>query len=303
MPNTLAHLGIQGVVTRSIIRKADIKWIFLGAVLPDIPWIARRIVIAVLPGIDPVAVRIYAIAQSSLFSCLILAVAFSLFSQIPRRVFAILSLNALLHLLVDASEAKWGNGVHLLAPYSWDTFNLGLFWPESTAVFLLSLVGMIFVVYIWLKGSWGVSMGLRFPTSRKGLAITILIVFYLVLPALVMTDIKTANAHSIARINDPCKSCQVAFDRAKYYAGDRHRLKTWAKEYSLQEKYLNHSAIVSIKGSFVDETTIQINSIHEHKGINRDLLSYIGLLLILAVWANDFIAIKLKSGKKYFNRA
>jgi hypothetical protein len=35
MPNTLAHLGIQGVATLSWLKKADLKWIFIGCIIPD----------------------------------------------------------------------------------------------------------------------------------------------------------------------------------------------------------------------------------------------------------------------------
>ena len=44
MPNTLAHLAINGLATRSLIRGANLKWIFLGAIIPDIPWILQRVV-------------------------------------------------------------------------------------------------------------------------------------------------------------------------------------------------------------------------------------------------------------------
>ena len=39
MPNSLVHFAVQGVVTRSVLRDADIKWVFLGCIIPDVPWI------------------------------------------------------------------------------------------------------------------------------------------------------------------------------------------------------------------------------------------------------------------------
>jgi len=44
---------------------------FLGLVIPDIPWINLRVAMAVLPAIDPIDIRIIAIAQSSLFFVLL----------------------------------------------------------------------------------------------------------------------------------------------------------------------------------------------------------------------------------------
>ena len=73
MPNTLAHFGIQGVATRMIIRNADLKWIIFGTIIPDIPWITNRILLTIVPSIDPINLRVYVIAQSSLFFCLILS--------------------------------------------------------------------------------------------------------------------------------------------------------------------------------------------------------------------------------------
>ena len=75
MPNTLAHLGIQGVATRAFIRTADVKWIFLGAVIPDIPWILQRLVRGTLPGVDLYELRLYATVQASLAVCLLAAAA------------------------------------------------------------------------------------------------------------------------------------------------------------------------------------------------------------------------------------
>ena len=156
MPNTLAHLGVQGFLTRTIIREADIKWIFLGALIPDFPWIARRAILFLIPQVDPIDLRLYAIAQSSLAGCLLLAAAISLLTYKPLRIFIILAINSLLHLLIDALQTKWGNGVHLLAPVSWHTWNLGYFWPETMATYALTVLGVIYVLYVLFKRSCGI---------------------------------------------------------------------------------------------------------------------------------------------------
>ena len=78
MPNTLAHFGIQGVATRLVVRDADPKWIFLGGVLPDVPWILNRGLPALVPGVDRIDLRLYAVLQSSLAGSLVLAGAVAL---------------------------------------------------------------------------------------------------------------------------------------------------------------------------------------------------------------------------------
>ena len=69
MPNTLAHLGVQGIATRSVLRDADLKWIYLGCIIPDVSWIIQRLVRYVIPNIDLYDLRLYAIVQASLLFC------------------------------------------------------------------------------------------------------------------------------------------------------------------------------------------------------------------------------------------
>ncbi len=167
MPNTLAHLGLQGILTRAVIRKADIKWIFLGALIPDFPWIARRAILIVFPQVDAIDLRLYTIAQSSLAGCLLIAIAISLLTYKPFRIFIILAMNSFLHLLIDALQTKWGNGVHLLAPASWHTWNLGYFWPETMVTYTLTVLGVIYFLYLLFKRSWGKTVSLK-KNKRSG---------------------------------------------------------------------------------------------------------------------------------------
>jgi hypothetical protein len=285
MPNTLAHLGIQGLATRSIIHHADIKWVFLGAILPDIPWIVRRMVHFFVTGVDPISLRLYAIAQASLFLTLILAAAIALLSQRPRIVFFILGLNAFLHLVLDSLQTKWGNGVHLLAPISWNTLNFELFWPDSWITYLLSIFSLVYIILVLFKKHWEEIQSIRFIQFKKIAGIFGLLTCYVVLPYVFMPQIIKADAHSIAKIKNPCDNCLVAFDRAHYIVDNQHSLKTWAREYNIKKEHINHSAIVSIKCYFCDKETIIINDFYEHKGLNRDILSYFGLLIVFFIWS------------------
>lgn len=115
MPNTLAHIGIQGIATRSIIKDADYKWILIGCIIPDVPWILQRIV-SVVFNVDLYALRLYATVQSSFFFCIILSLVLATFSKQYWRVFIILSTNSFFHLILDSLQTKWANGVHLFAP-------------------------------------------------------------------------------------------------------------------------------------------------------------------------------------------
>jgi hypothetical protein len=166
LPNTLAHFGIQGIATRGLIRNADLKWIVAGAILPDIPWILRRALIKLAPAIDPIDLHLYSTAQSSLVLCLLLAGALACFARHPKRIFIILALNSLIHLLLDACQKKWGEGVILMAPLSWHPRNFGFFWPESWPTHLLTLLGLVYLTAILFRKDWGESIDLCRPRGR-----------------------------------------------------------------------------------------------------------------------------------------
>ena len=102
MPNTLAHLGVQGIATRSWLTKAELKWIFIGCIIPDLPWILQRLIWICFPNIERYGLRLFAAIQSSLFFCLILSFALAAFAKRFWKVFIILFINSLLHLLLDA---------------------------------------------------------------------------------------------------------------------------------------------------------------------------------------------------------
>ena len=148
MPSTLGHIAVQGLLTRPAFPRLAARWILLGAVLPDLPWILKRITLVAIPSIDPYDARLYFLIQASLVFCLLLAGALAALSRRPRLVFSCLAVSSLLHLLTDATQIKWGVGVHLLAPVSWEPLKLGLFWPESLPSILLTLVGLVVVVGI-----------------------------------------------------------------------------------------------------------------------------------------------------------
>ena len=150
-----------------MLRQADPKWIFVGCIIPDVPWILQRIVRPVITDPDLLYdLRLYTIAQASLICCLLLCGAFAVLSANPGRIFAILSLNSCFHLLLDAFQTKWGNGVHLLAPLRWEAVNFGLFWPESPVTVALTAFGAVYCALFWWRGT-GKPVGLTVSSPRR----------------------------------------------------------------------------------------------------------------------------------------
>lgn len=287
MPNMLAHYGVQGVVTRLCIRDADPKWTLLGCLIPDLPWILQRLGRVLLPGLDLYDLRLYAIVQASFAACLLLCGALALMASAPWKVFRILALNALLHLLLDACQTKWANGVHLVAPFSWRLFNIGLFWPESLPTLLLTLFGLVYVIYLWRCADVEPRSPWR-PALRRSLFALLLLGMYTLVPLVFLSAPYAQDNHSIKTLRErPLRTGRaVEFDRMRYLkrpTGDV--IRTFAREeLDVIGAPLDHTAIVSVRASFVDPGRIHIRHLHVHWGRARDVASYLGLLLLVAYW-------------------
>jgi hypothetical protein len=113
MPNTLAHIGFQGITTKSIFKYADLKWIYIGCIIPDFPWIVQR-VLKTTNLFNLYDVRDYSIILATFLFCIIFSAAVSFFSRDYKRVFLILVFSSFFHLMLDPLQIKWANGVHLL---------------------------------------------------------------------------------------------------------------------------------------------------------------------------------------------
>ena len=280
MPNTLAHLGINGLLTRTLIKQADLILIYFGALIPDIPWIFQRIVPALFPKINLFDLRLYCVVVASLFFSAILSFAFANIFSDTKRTFLIFSLGSLLHLLLDSIETKWANGVHLFAPFSWELYNAGFFWPENIFIYLLTALGFLYLIWNWRQT---INPSLQFSLSSSKLSLSIfLVMIYLFLPFLFMNNAEEANNHFVKTLrkydNRPGKYFEI--DRGKYIDNPKgDRLATsFNEELKVVNLNLSKSEIMSIRGKFISKNEIQILEYHVHS--NRDLFTYIALLII-----------------------
>lgn len=299
MPNTLAHLGIQAIVTRSVIRDADEKWIYIGAVLPDVGWILQRVAqrAAVL---DPYDVRLYAIAQTSLFVTLLLAVGVSLFARRWRLTLAILAMNVVIHLLLDACEIKWGNGVALFAPLSWELVNWGQFWPEQWPTQLLTLVGLAYVL-VTLRRAVRIPLDVYWPGTPRFLIGACLISAYMILPWMLRDGPLAANVHYVQNLRDPKLRTRsyIEFDRERFDPGENGgTLDFFAPPpVGIVGIDLPRPATVSLRGQFIDANTIEVFQYHEHRGPSRDMPTLVGLSLVLAMVAAAWLRGRIGDGR------
>ena len=285
MPNTLAHLGVQSLLGRGLQRGAPLPWLALGCVLPDAGWILQRVVRALPLGVDPYELRLYAIAQSTLVVVLLLSGAFAALAARPRRVLLLLAFAALVHLLLDATQIKIGNGVHLLAPLSWELFGLGWFWPEDAPSWILTGLGLGVFLYAWPR--WREEGVLLVLSPARLVASASLLVLWLALPLTLRAGPEAADNHSVRTLRAPERTGLVAgFDRDRYRVEPNGPvLVTLAGEpLRVVGAPLSRSGAVSARARFVSHDRIEILELHAHRPLGRDMPTYVGLALVAATW-------------------
>jgi hypothetical protein len=286
MPNTLAHLGTQAALTRAGWRRAPLLWAYLGGVLPDLPWILQRLVRTAAPGLDPAQLRLYFVAQASLVGCLVLAGAAAALAQRWRPVLALLAAGAVLHLLLDAIEIKWAHGVLLLAPFDWSQWQLGWFWSESWPGLVWTLLAAVWVAWTW-REAWredpGIVLSLRRLSSSAAL-----IALWLLLPLALMPGAWRGDVHDVRTLREVA---QRPGRPVELYRADVHERPGPDLVETLESELLTLEGLevegeqeVSIRGRFIDETTIRVDQWFVHPEGWRDLGSYLGLAVVALLW-------------------
>lgn len=305
MPNTLAHIGVHGLITRAIIRNADLKWIYAGCVIPDVPWILQRIIRAAdIAG--AYETRLWAIAAASLFGCLWLCLALAVLTRQWARTLGILTSGALLHLLLDACQIKWANGVHLFVPVDWRLVQFGWFWPEDLPTDFLTLFGLAYAAVMWRKATDQTPLD-RWPGQRRLVLSVCFMSCYLMFPLLFSGEAEKANNHYVQtlRQTEGRAGKPVEIDRALFLptpSGGEIRLFTGEK-IAVSGCDLDREATVSVRGRFVTPYRIAVSAIHIHRRGLRDLGSYLGLGLIIFVWTASFLNEKMKKPTRNTRRS
>lgn len=285
MPNTLVHFAAQGALSHALWRRLDPRFVYLGCLLPDLPWILRRAVVGLGLPVDTFDLRLYTMGLASLAITLLLAGAIAAATAAPRRVFAVLGLNALLHLLLDATEVKFGNGVHLLAPVSWRMTSFDWIAGESLLYFALTLGGALLVAWeIARPRGAAVPLDLR---PRRLAVVGSLLAAYLLAPLPFLGAIESSGSYSVdaLRETDARAGRDVSLDRTAFLATPAGGfVQLWTGERVRATGSLPpHDAIVSLHGTFLEPDVLRIDRLVEHRR-NRDWPSYLGLVLLALVF-------------------
>ncbi len=281
MPNTLIHIAIQTPISRAASPKTEIPWILAGAIIPDIPWVYQRLLLAV-KLVDPYQVKLYCTAQASLIFCLLLCVSVASCAKNPWRIFLILAVNSLIHLLLDTLQIKWGSGVHLLAPFDWQAMNIGLVWPENIFGYVLSFVGL---VYLFINFRIINREGFNLNTAPRLFLCTLTLLLYFTAPFMVMKNLEESNFNymRILKNQNGRIGQHIELDRA-YFAKDDSRIILFSGEpLKVTGEIPDHSSIISLKGVFTAADAIESIDFHKHSSY-RDNASKVGLFFVLVIW-------------------
>ncbi|MEM1151909.1 MAG: hypothetical protein AAGI03_15390 [Pseudomonadota bacterium] len=288
MPNTLAHMGLQALVTRRLIANADLGWIWLGCLLPDAPWILQRVVHSLPVAVSKIDLRLYAVVQSSLFFSLIAAAAFTVLAPRPLRAFAIVAFGCALHLVLDALQTKWANGVLLFAPLDWHLLNFGLFWPDDWLSLALSATGFCYLVLALRHLRPSPLILPKHPKWRIGSGVCFLSL-YLAGPLLFMPAAEAENLHYAATLRNVEERTgqSIGFDRSDVIRASDGvpTLSVWSGEtLQLSGETLPASVeTVSIRGRFENPKTVSVEEFHEHVPVRREVMT-IAALAFMALW-------------------
>ena len=287
MPNTLAHLGVAGAATRSIITAADLKWIYAGSIIPDLPWIFQRFAWMFFPQINLYDLRLYVIIQSTLLFGFIFSFALSSLSKEHTKTFLILAFGCLIHLLLDSLEIKWANGVHLLAPLSWKLLSFNLIWNENIAMYLITLFGLIYFLLMFKKGA-AVPLNFELKKITGWVLFLAATLIYFLLPIFILNQPFEADNHYVKTLKEikerPGKYFEI--DRRPYrYENDIGIINTFANEdIELPNMKVKTSETISIKARFIDENTAEVIDYHVYSVLFRDGSTYVGLVMIFTFW-------------------
>ncbi len=274
------HLAIQGLSGKPWLASGDLRWLALGTIVPDLPWILQR-ALRTLAEPDLIALRAYCVGQSSLLLSWVLCAALALLAPRPGRAFGWLASATAVHLVLDAVQHKWGNAVLFLAPFSWASPQFGWFWPENPVVALLSIAGVGTAILL----RRGDPPGPLRPAVPRLAGALLLFALYAVLPFSMISSAISSNVHYLDVLREPGTrpGHPIAFDRVDYRAtpGRGAEIRAWNGEiFRVSEGGPPSSAMLSLKGRFEAPDVIEIEAYHRHHPYARQVASLIGLALV-----------------------
>ncbi len=263
-------------------------WVIIACIIPDLPWIVLACLIP-LELFNPYDLRLFCTAQASLLFCLFFSAALACCAKQTGKTFMVLAGNCFFHLVLDALEIKWGNGVHLIAPFSWKMMHNGMVWPGHPLVLGLTLIGFLYLLFN--RQSCAAFSSQPCIPGRKKITIGLLCLgCYLLAPLFFLEQLEEANTYNIhtLRMKDQRPGKEIEFDRVHYFA-EQQTLQTFAGERIIvggSQPAL--SGRVSFRGHFLTPTSFASAEHHYHRD-RRDLATLLGLFMTCTLLLQSLI--------------
>jgi hypothetical protein len=272
MPNTLAHIGAQLPITRILFKKTDPRWICLGLLIPDIPWILQRLLLALPPGIQPYEIRAYVVLLSSPVMCALVSGAIAVLFEEKRSIFWTLFLGSLFHLLLDGAQEKGGMGILMLFPFSWKAFSYPVFSMDGWLSLSMTVVGLVVTLTVLIRNPLYPRFS-RWTLSAKTITVAALLTLtYALVPALLIDSTIRANVHDTGIISGILNRTgqTIHFDRATYLPGDPPMIKnsTMPQAVEVTDLNLHEKTLVSGTARFVTEDRIDMHDAVIHPQVS-----------------------------------
>lgn len=299
LPNTLCHIALQAPLGRTVFGNDRLLFILIACIIPDLPWILLKCLLP-LDCFDPYDLRLYCTAQASLLFCLVFSAALAACCRQSGTIFLVLGSNCLFHLLLDGLEIKWGNGVHLVAPWSWTMMQFGLVWPEHPAILFSSLAGLLYLLYLlYNRGNdRDCTMRLHLPGKAKTAVAVFFLFCYILAPLFFLEQMEKADTYNIhtLRMQDERPGKPLAFDRVHYFS-QQQTLQTFAGErIIIIGSQPASSGRVSFRGLFLTPTSFLSTQHHFHRD-GRDFATFIGLFLTCTLLLQSLLLPHFQTGK------
>ena len=282
MPNTLVHVAVHSAVLTPL--RVPFAAVLAGSVIPDVPWIVRRLLNSTGLDLPPIEMFAYFIALSSLFGCIALCFAVAVLFSNWRLVFGVSALGCLIHLLIDSLQDKWGVGVHLLAPIDWYALSLANFPIESTATQILTVAGAVSFFFLAFRNRD--EARLLALDSRRIAACGLCLVAYFSLPVLVIDDVIASDSRYLHTLmnSDERTGKPIQLDREPLMQTEGKWQTTTHTGENLvivnPDDAWTPDTIYSFRATFQSEADIVVSEWKSHTEF-RDVASYVGLFLII----------------------
>jgi hypothetical protein len=283
MPATLVHMGVQGALLRFSKLGVDVLWIYVGAIIPDVGWILQRILRRLPLEIDTFSILSYAAALTSLLGCLIACAAIASLTTRYKRVFLLLAAGCLIHLLLDAAEVKWANGVLLMAPFSWKQTSWDIFQQDGAAILAATIGSLIFIGWTWRAGIREINRSMWRLSPRSLSVATGFSLLFFLWPIPVMDAPAKHGLYyidSIRNVSDRTGK-PVELDRARY-DHQQHEIRIFTGETIAVTNFsAPRDTLVSLRGTFQSPQLLDVDDAIIHHPWQRAAAVRAGLGLFL----------------------